>query len=173
MDRYIAPEDFIKQLIERCYDRIVWGHKVDRKEMCKDSGETIISTLPMSLVWQWLNSSAPNDLPACPVDFSYKPIHIRRFRIPGADVFQTIYFPMPETNLYRASITGDILIAEYIEDGDGYDFFPAFGLNSHDCEEQATANKQFGKIKTINIFLISLLHLFLTYDLNRLCKTGG
>jgi len=152
VDRYIAPEDFIEQLIERCSERIKWGCKIIGNDITRNShrDEPIISTLPMSSLWQWFNSGAPNDLPACPVDFSFKKIFIRRFRVEGADVFQTIYFPEPDTNLYRVSITGDLLIAEYVNQIDEYVFYSAFGLRESDCQELDMGYKQYGKIKTIN-----------------------
>lgn len=145
VDRYIAPEDFIEQLVERCAGRIEWNTEIKWNDI-HNNKDVIISTLPMSLLWKWLNSAVSS----CPVDFSYKEIITRRFKIARADVFQTIYFPLPETSLYRASITGDILVAEYIDDWDAYDFYPAFGLQKNDCEELETTRKQFGKIRTIN-----------------------
>lgn len=143
VDRYIAPENFIEELLERCAGRIEWGRVVVGDDFLNNK-EPVISTLPMALLYNCVGSRP------CPVDFTYKMIHTKRFKIAGADVFQTIYFPLPETNLYRASITGDILIAEYVEHKDDYDFFPAFGLRKTDCKELETTNKHFGKIKTIN-----------------------
>lgn len=144
VDRYIAPDDFIAQLLERCADRIVWEHAISADDIVL-SNEPIISTLPMSLFYKWGFSNDP-----VKIAFIYKKIFIRRFKITGADVFQTIYFPLPETNLYRASIIGETLIAEYVEAIDEYDFFPAFGLRSSDCEELEIGYKKLGKIRTIN-----------------------
>ena len=147
-DRYIAPEDFLAQLAERCAGRIVWDHPVTRDEVF-NATEPAISTLPMSLMNKWVmehygavGSNAP--------EFKFAPIVVRRWRIPGADVFQTVYFPSPETTLYRASITGDLLIAEYIDDSDDYDLFPAFGLSAAECEPIEKVSQRYGKIAKID-----------------------
>lgn len=159
VDRYIAPENFIEQLLERCAGRIRWSHQIidydilDRDE----SSDPIINTLPMPLLCKWIVNDVRSTYFAqkyatIKVDFSYKRIAVQRFKITGADVFQTIYFPLGDTTLYRASITGDILIAEYIETIDDYDFFPAFGIHGADCEKLKVipADNSDRKIRTIN-----------------------
>ena len=39
-----------------------------------------------------------------------------KFKLPGVDVFQTVYFTSQRHGLYRASITGDTLICEWAGD---------------------------------------------------------
>lgn len=142
VDRFIAPEDFIGMLAERCAGRIEWNRPVTAEELTSGD-EATISTMPMSSVARMLGvQEAP--------EFSYAPIVVRRWRIPGADVFQSVYFPDPATSLYRVSITGDLLIAEYADEADGYDFFPAFGLQACDCEPIEKIKQGFGKIAKID-----------------------
>lgn len=169
-DRYIAPEDFLAQLAERCAGRVVWNHPVTREEVFS-SAEPAISTLPMSLMHKWLVEHEGLLMPTEP-EFKYAPIVVRRWRIPGADVFQTVYFPSPETALYRASITGDLLIAEYIDDSDDYDLFPAFGLSAAECSPIEKASQRYGKIAKIDDdwrknFMFELTHRHQIYSLGR------
>lgn len=142
-DRYIAPEDFIEQLMQRCESRIAFDTPVTESEIAFDS--RAISTLPMSVMLKLTNISNQS----API-FQAEPIKVKRWLIPGADVFQTIYFPSPDTNLYRASITKDLLIAEYMDEEDDYLFFNAFGLWSDDCVLVDDTKQQFGKISPID-----------------------
>lgn len=142
VDRFIAPEDFIGMLVERCSGRIEWNHPVSIDELTSGE-EEVISTMPMSALAKMVGAeNAP--------EFCYAPIVVRRWRIPGADVFQSVYFPDPETNLYRVSITGNLLIAEYVDEADDYDFFPAFGIQAGDCEPIEKVKQGFGKIAKVD-----------------------
>ena len=169
-DRYIAPEDFLAQLAERCAGRVVWNHPVTREEVFS-SAEPAISTLPMSLMHKWLVEHEGLLMPTEP-EFKHAPIVVRRWHIPGADVFQTVYFPSPETTLYRASITGGLLIAEYIDDSDDYDLFPAFGLSAAECSPIEKVSQRYGKIAKIDDdwrknFMFELTHRHQIYSLGR------
>lgn len=151
VDRYIAPEDFLDQLAHRCRGRIVWGHHVSKTDILTNR-DPVISTLPMSAMVGHTRGpvyAAPMaDEPVMSL-FQYERIAVRRWKIPHSDVFQTIYFPDPETNLYRASITGDLLIAEYVQEADNYDFFDSFGLSKSELFEQEGVNQSFGKIAPV------------------------
>lgn len=141
VERYIAPESFIPQLVERCRGRIHFDHPVGIDEM--KSGEETISTMPMSALAKLF------DVPQMP-KFEFAPITVKRFRIPNADVFQTVYFPDQITNLYRASITGDLLIAEYIGEEDNYYFANAFGIHESEMQEIEQVKQSYGKIAKID-----------------------
>jgi len=108
-ERYIAPEDFYEQLIESVGQRIQWGVKF-KPELQGD--DPVISTIPMFLMLQHyghpLKKCLPDDA------FVRKSITVKRWRIPNSDVYQTIYFPDHDTPTYRASIIGDMLIAERV-----------------------------------------------------------
>jgi hypothetical protein len=91
-----------------------------------------------------------NSLTMPPPVFTYQPIVVKRWRILDADVFQTIYIPDPHTNLYRVSITKDLVIAEYMHKADDYDFWRAFGMYASDATPLDQTHQRFGKIAPIN-----------------------
>jgi hypothetical protein len=152
VERFIAPEDFIEQLIERCDHRIQWETKVDAQDIQETpSNHKIISTMPMSVMTKIIDELDPSmkiDTPA----FNFSNITVRRWRIKDADVFQTIYFPHPDTTLYRASMTKDMLIAEYIGEADPQVLylFSAFGIDPFEAEEIGSVKQGFGKIAPID-----------------------
>ena len=167
-DRFVAPEDFIGLLAERCAGRIEWNHQIDAEE-AMESQEQAISTLPMSVMSKFVDLYSP--YPSM-MAFDYAPISVRRYRIKGADVFQTVYFPSNETNLYRASITGDLLIAEYAGDADDYYFWDAFGLHPSDCVSVEKSSQRYGKIAPIDDawrkkFIFELSHKHNIFSLGR------
>ncbi|HET8689564.1 MAG TPA: hypothetical protein VFM18_23385 [Methanosarcina sp.] len=155
-DRFVAPENFIEQMIERCSNRIEWSHKLNDIELMAHAahGGMAISTLPMSLMAKFMLGEIVKSNDNTP-SFQYAPIVVRRWRIMNSDVFQTIYFPSPNTTLYRASITGDLLIAEYVNEYDesmDFELASAFGLSFMDNEIQNvdTTKQSFGKIARID-----------------------
>lgn len=142
--RWIAPETLVQQLAERCGNRIRWNSPMSPEEMCEYRGGPLISTIPMPALAKMLPSAATPQ-------FDYQPITVHRWRVPHADVFQTVYFPSRSINLYRASITGDLLIAESM----GHDSPPeplvlqdAFGLDR--IERIDVTTQRFGKIAPID-----------------------
>ncbi len=151
-DRYIAPEDFTNQLIDGCGDRISWNTSFDPLNREKD--EPIISTMPMPALSSLLADRNSTIVPGTNPAFRSKPINVQRYRVDGADTFQTIYFPERRTSIYRASITKDLLIVESIGEQDSYggsqvmEAFAIFGTDRIaplDCEKQS-----FGKIDLID-----------------------
>lgn len=144
VERFIAPEDFVHQLAERCSGRIDWNTAVESF----DRKEPTITTIPMNVAMRIIPEAAPQDL--VPPEFSYAQIAVRRWHVPKADVFQTVYFSDPDTTLYRASMTGDLLIAEYMQAADDYDLFQAFGLSEKDCRLHDRNKQRYGKIAPID-----------------------
>tara|TARA_R110002020_G_scaffold90683_6_gene220857 strand:+ start:15425 stop:16330 length:906 start_codon:yes stop_codon:yes gene_type:complete len=146
VERFIAPEDFLLELAEKCEGRVKWNHKVTPEEM-KDSSVPAISTIPMMVTGEMLGiKQVALHWP----EFNSAPIVVERFRIKDANVYQTIYYPSPATSLYRASITKDLLIAEYIDEPDEYNFFQSFGISRNDCVKIEKSNQRHGKIAPIN-----------------------
>jgi len=139
-NRYIAPENLIEQLIDRCGNRISWETKYEFGEPdC-----AVISTIPMNILARVLKVEAP--------EFKYSEIKVKRYRIKDSKVYQTIYYPSPELNVYRASITGDLLIVEYLEELGGADIetvFDSFGIWEHQIDELDSVSQKFGKIASI------------------------
>jgi len=163
-DRFIAPADFLEQLRERCGGRVTWNHRVTAEELM-GSDEPAISTLPMPVVARMVGATG---MP----DFKHEPITVKRWRVPGADVHQTVYFPSRETSLYRVSLTGDLLIAEYANEADTYDFFNAFALEERDCVAVEKIQQNFGKIAKIpedwrRHFIYDLTQRYSVFSLGR------
>lgn len=143
-DRYIAPEDFISQLMDNCGSRIHFNTAYAGNHAEKN--EPVISTMPMGLLAKILGVA---DLP----EFKSAPIHVTRYRVQNADVFQTIYFTDPSTPVYRASITGSLLIVESmdkIESADMLMLLDAFGLSLHQIDVIDDTKQSFGKIAPID-----------------------
>jgi len=105
--RWIAPEDLYERLIGAISQRLSWGVQVDFASLSKNT--KLINTAPLPVVLNSLKRFAPT---VEGLEFDRAPIKVSRWRVPNASVYQTIYFPSPETSVYRASITGDLLIVE-------------------------------------------------------------
>jgi hypothetical protein len=92
------------------------------------------------------------DLPT--PEFRHQAIHVRRYRVANSNVHQTVYFPSPETNVYRASITGDLMIvesaAQELDSLDTKYTLRPFGLHRDDVTEIEQAEQRFGKISPID-----------------------
>ncbi len=110
-ERYIAPPDFLARLANG--KDIVMGNP-----FTKDTLETLrgqrdvatLSTMPMPVLMGMAG------WPYTSEDFAWRPIHSVTATLTAlrVDVFQTIYYPDPALPFYRASITGNQLIIEYI-----------------------------------------------------------
>lgn len=161
VERYIAPENIVEQLAERCVGRISWSTPFDGHF----GEEDIVSTMPMPTLLGIMDAQGIIPATKEPASqFGAQPITVRRWRVPNADVFQTIYFPDPSMALYRASITGDLLIAEYMADvcgeadrakaygGSDVALAEAFGLLAADSMPVAldSTRQRFGKIAPID-----------------------
>lgn len=139
--RYIAPEDLYERLVEAQYSRIQWGTQASFHR----GQEPVISTAPMPVVLRSLGVH-------CDEEFARSPVHVERFRLPNADVYQTVYFPGPEHTLYRASITGSMLICEFVGEPEGEwlrDVERAFAL-PQEMEWLEAVNQRYGKIAPID-----------------------
>ena len=151
VERYIAPEDFIDQLERRHATRIRYASPLRAEHLWP--GEIVdpcISTVPMNQVATIVKMEPCQN-------FSFQPIVVRRWRLPQwVDVYQTIYFPSPLLQLYRASITGNLLIAEYIghlQDDppkNKNEILDAFGLEPSFAVELETVSQRYGKIAPID-----------------------
>lgn len=106
VQRFIAPETLYEQLVEAVGKRILWGTAFPYRA---ERGP-VVSTAPLPAVLTALYGS---DLPDwLPKRFTRAPIRVERYRVPRCSVYQSVYFPHPEQVVYRASITGDLLIVE-------------------------------------------------------------
>lgn len=142
-DRFVAPESLYEQLVDACRDRIKWGWA----EALGGHDGPLISTAPMPTALKALGLSPQG------VDFERSPISVLRLRVPKADVFQTIYYPGHDTPVYRASMTGDLLIIEArgdIEPSDTQMVADSFGIDTLTAESLGESSQRYGKIAPID-----------------------
>lgn len=156
-ERFIAPDNLYEQLLESVGDRISWNTNASFH-----TRQLLVNTAPLPVVLKQLNIAAPFEFPRAP-------IHVTRWHVPGADVFQTVYFPERGIGLYRASITGDTLIAESvdaIEEDDEKEIERAFGIALGNCERLESVEQKYGKIAPINDAVRKQLLFRLTHEHN-------
>lgn len=169
-DRFIAPESFYEQLIDQLGGRINWGVKYDYSVPPPSQDAVIISTTPLPLVLDSLALTPPLPLLRSSVT-------VRRYRVSDTSVYQTIYYPTTEHNLYRASISGDLLICEFAGPGEpcgGWeaDMFASFGFHwKTKVDFIDEVNQRFGKIAPIDEGVRKALIHRLTLD-NQIYSLG-
>ena len=161
--RYIAPEDFYEQLLKNLGNRVRWNSPYDFVE--EATGRPVISTVPLDITLEQLGMTPPN------LTFNKAPISVKRFRIPECDLYQTIYYPEPDFNVYRASITKDLLIVETTDLQDhtvtGFNSVcDSFGIAPGDLHYIEKSNQRYGKIAAIDDFARKQLMVRLTNDHN-------
>lgn len=148
VERFIAPDDLYEQLLAAVNGRVSWNTKAEHR---RGAGGTLVSTAPLSETVKLL-ADAPK------MEFRRAPITVQRYVLPeDTDLHQTVYFPAPELSLYRASITGRLLICEYagetshrvVLDEGRLQALKAFGLTALVPPPPADARpvgQRFGKI---------------------------
>jgi len=105
--RYIAPSDFIEKA-SRGLD-IRYGCEFDPLAVSSDDHH-VISTIPMENMCGELGIDEHPEL-------KHKPIWTINATLDcESDVYQTIYYPEPSNPLYRMSVTGRQITAEFIRD---------------------------------------------------------
>ncbi len=155
-DRWVAPETFYAQLVESVGARVEWNCEVDWPREGQPHAP-IVSTAPMPELLTALGSGRAEDVDGSA--FRRAPITVLRCRVAGADLYQTIYFPEGDTPMYRASITGDLLIIEAADGPEvgGSDWWgaamaycaAAFGLRRSDIKPLGAQEQKYGKIAPI------------------------
>jgi hypothetical protein len=176
VERFIAPPDFYAQLLEVVGGRIMWNATFDFPGARGHTTFPIVSTAPLSVAY-----SATFGEPAEGVGFHRAAITVERFRVPDADVYQTVYFPSHEHSVYRASITGDLLIVEragpniveragWLDATDAAydagldDVCAAFGLSESALQAISRAGQQYGKIAPIDDSVRKRMMFRLTHE---------
>lgn len=153
VERWIAPEDFYEQLVANVGNRITWACPVDftarAEAMKRNPVDMLINTAPLPIVLKALSPPVAQ-FPG----FKRAPIRVSRWRVKEADVYQTIYFPHPEEQTYRASITGSMLIVESMTLKPGEmlraaNVLHAFGLKAGDVTPIDNVEQKYGKIVPI------------------------
>ncbi len=157
VDRFIAPDTFYEQLIDSVGSRVHWNTNASFS-----TRQSLVSTAPLPLVLRSLDITEPFDFPKAA-------IHVTRWHVPKADVFQTVYFPDRYNSVYRASITGDTLIVESmapLEEQDELEVERAFGIALSDCMALGAVEQKYGKIAPVNDAVRKQLLFRLTHEHN-------
>lgn len=146
--RYIAPPDLHAILAGICGNRVEWNYAIaapDLHELLKSG--PLISTIPIPLLLDLLSVRVP-------IAFKYSGIMVDRYTIPNCDVFQTVYFPSPDSSVYRATLTGDLLTVESATGMEPFaeliDVCDALGLSNAMTRNEASHKQSFGKITPVN-----------------------
>lgn len=160
VERWVAPEDFYQRLVESVGSRVQWGVEVQWGSRATAASAALISTAPLPVTLKALGLQR-NEL-----RFEYSPITVRRYAVDRCDVFQTIYFPDPDTRIYRASITGNLMIVESIGAGEELEreleyASRAFGIQGR-VQHKDSTNQKYGKIAPIDSIARRALLLQLT-----------
>ena len=144
VQRWVAPETLYEQLVEAVGARITWGTAFDFRAPL---ARPVVNTAPLPAVLEALDIA-----PALRPQLHRAPIYVARFRVSSCAVNQTVYFPDVGMHVYRASLTGDLLIVEAM----GPEFeaelpqvLAAFGLLGHygiNVERIDTVDQRYGKI---------------------------
>lgn len=171
VDRYIAPPDFIQKLAVGV--NIEFGKSITKEDIANNS-QPSISTIPMPTIWNMMypDLGMPN--------FGFRDITVVTANIDcECDLYQTVYYANPELSLYRMSITGNKVIAEFM-------FTPDFDMPRHGVRDERdyilhfleldfgitgvdlcnikTNKNKYGKIKDIDQAIRKRFMLKLTED---------
>ena len=183
--RYIAPEDLYERLVGKLVGehRLHFNAPVEGVNEWEKHERDTINTAPLPVILK----ACGMDVPA--LNFDKAPIDVLRYRIPGCDVYQTLYFPANDLRTFRASITGDLLIIEMMTgDHPPHEFVwahrsatdelfyvaEAFGLqdivDSFEC--LGSVEQQYGKIISLpdehrHAILYELTQRFGIYSIGR------
>jgi hypothetical protein len=108
-ERWIAPHDLVSRLAGGA--KVRCGQRVDLPMLlAMAEAGPVISTMAMPILMKLLGWNHGDEFE------SYHVWSVRvRLNLPVVDVYQTIYYPDDEP-YYRASLTGDLLIVEYMAD---------------------------------------------------------
>lgn len=180
VQRYIAPENFHEQLVERHRGRIFEACPITSLHEAEQALWSTVSTAPLPVILKAAGMEVPN------MTFDRAAISVAKYRIPKCDVYQTIYFPAAHLRVFRASITGDILIVESIsaenaprtanlsDEAELSSILFPFGLQDMrlDLEPLEKVNQQYGKIVPLpaeqrHAILYELTERFGVYSLGR------
>lgn len=186
VERYVAPEDFHARMVKQLNIKFSWeAQHISRLGIYikdhsegweREENDAVISTLPLPVM---LGLTHITRQLVDEKTFMRLPISVQRWKIKNCDLYQTIYFPDPNIDIYRASITGDTLIVEamgpkftnLIEIGEIV--LKAFDLTWDDLEPNGEVNRQeYGKIVSLaddarHNILMELTQQYCIYSLGR------
>lgn len=154
VDRFIAPDNFYDLMLQGVGARIEWGVQAPLSDLVRNMGCDVISTAPLPDTLAHFEIDPSEHWPPArqqPIMFQRSPITVQKFRVSRCNVHQTIYFPDPDVEVYRASITGDVLIVEAMgEDAESMvQVIDAFNLEDRMLEPLGKVEQRYGKILDI------------------------
>jgi hypothetical protein len=145
--RYVAPRSFYDILVARHGNRISWNSPMTSGDIKRGNHKTFINTSPLPTIMDICGLERKK------FEFYRKAIRVERYQLPLlTDVYQTIYFPEPELRIFRASITGNLLIVESITDilqnqvRELDLVYDAFGLGDIEMVRVDVTDQKYGKI---------------------------
>lgn len=175
-ERFIAPDHFIDQMSKGL--NIEFNSKLTKATLDDQLTSLkidMISTIPMPMLMDMV------DWPDKP-EFKWKPIWSvwGKIKKPETDVYQTIYFPDKNKRYYRASITGDTFIVEYIsppqeltlESETRNILWHAFGIEDAILDGLKIKRQEYGKLLPIDEqarkeFILYMTDKYRVYSLGR------
>ncbi len=172
-ERYVAHDDFLANLASGVQIHFRAPLTPEELQGRTPDSPPIISTIPMPVLMHMVGwSPAPT--------FAWRPIWTVRCRIiaPRVNLFQTIYYPGAD-DYYRASITGNQLIVEYMSEpsrtgaaSDLADICDDFGFGSLDSEPYIVKRQEYGKLLPIpederKAFILAMSDQLAIYSLGR------
>jgi hypothetical protein len=159
--RYIAPADLMDHLVYGL--DIEYGVDINSK-VFENPDTPTLSYCKMPDLMDKLGMDKP--------EFSFSPVYTLNAKIedPECEVYQTLYYPGHE-NYYRASITGNQLIVEYIDHSDEIEediktIMNDFGFLDYKVSEVKLNTIPVGKMSPINEKLRKDFIYKLTNDYN-------
>lgn len=162
-ERYIAPPFFFEMLVGKVHDRIRYNTPLTEL----DQGANYINTIPLPMMLKIANIQ----LYGVDVSFQKKEIIADQYEIGGdCDIYQTLYFTNPYYSVYRASITGNVLIVERTGEGNPLPvdcILRAFGISfKRSVKHISSLPQMYGKIMPLEKKLRDDLLFALTTNFN-------
>lgn len=107
VDRWVAPDNFHAMLKDMLDHRIYYNIDIESHSEFTDIQTPKISTLPLKVLSNMLGTCINTETRS-------SGIFVTKYKLVDCDINMTVYFPSPETMVYRASISESELIIESI-----------------------------------------------------------
>ena len=169
-ERFIAPGNFITQMAATA--DIKFGSVLTKEELLARTSLSapVISTIPAPVMMAMANWKEK-------VDFQWRSVWAVTARVEDCNIYQTVYYPSPDLNYYRASLTGDLLTLEYSKaplwlEKDCADVMAGLGV-SCTLKDLQVKEQKYGKLTPLadpascRKFVLYLTDRFRVYSLGR------
>lgn len=146
--RWIAPDDFHEILKDLIGHNIKYNTTVDAN-LLSHMARPIISTIPIMILAKilGLNIDVGKNIVSS--------IYIEQYEVDKCDMYSTVYYPDSNTGVYRATITGDVLIIESIGEygvatEEMLNVLESLGIDKNSIKKIGNYKQEYGKIVAIN-----------------------